>query len=71
VLEVTRSLHEIRLGLFATEEQVERLQEAVVRLLCPEPGHAGPCAVPWTISRSPAAGTEYPELVEQERTEGQ
>ncbi len=68
---MTRSLHEIRLGLLATDEQVERLQEAVARLLCPEPGHAGPCAVPWTISRSPATWAQYPELIEQERAEGQ
>lgn len=41
---------EIRLGVYANEEQASELQEQVTRLLCPNPDHAPPCPIPWSVS---------------------
>ncbi|MEV0681969.1 hypothetical protein AB0I60_36150 [Actinosynnema sp. NPDC050436] len=67
-----REIREIRVGVYATEEQVRELVERFTRQLCPEPEHASPCPVPWSVSVVPAealAEDAYPELVEQYRVE--
>lgn len=72
---------ELRLGLYCTGAQAEEIKERIGRLLCPDPGHAPPCPVPWTVSLLPLSGPEapegedgdgadaYPELIEQARIE--
>ncbi|MEV7441344.1 hypothetical protein ACFYYS_25585 [Streptomyces sp. NPDC002120] len=70
-------VHEIRLGLYATPAQAEEIKERITRLLCPEPEHAPPCPVPWSVSlldRSAETddtgdGVPYQELIDQARAE--
>lgn len=44
-----RSVYELRVGLYSTKEQAEEIKERVARLLCPDPDHAPPCPVPWSL----------------------
>lgn len=67
---VSRSLHEIRLGVYASDEQLRGLAEAIERLLCPDPEHAPPCPVPWSIATREATAEEYPDVLDQAFTEG-
>jgi hypothetical protein len=64
---------EIRLGVHATRQDAEQLTEQISRLLCPDPDHAPPCPIPWTIGLVAAEGEDgthaYPELVEQAQAE--
>lgn len=62
------SVWEVRLGVYATQQQAEEVKERITRLLCPDPDHAPPCAIPWSVSVVPDADS-YPELVEQARLE--
>ncbi|CAL9344594.1 hypothetical protein SUDANB121_00352 [Nocardiopsis dassonvillei] len=32
-----------------TDEEVSQASDSVARLLCPEPGHEGPCPIPWSL----------------------
>ncbi|NJC71992.1 hypothetical protein HC031_20055 [Planosporangium thailandense] len=43
------SIWEIRLGIYATPQQAEEVKERISRMLCPDPDHAPPCPVPWSI----------------------
>ncbi|MCT2587037.1 hypothetical protein [Actinophytocola gossypii] len=54
---------EIRVGVHATERQAREVVERIQRLLCQDPDHAGPCAVPWSTSLTES--DDYPELHEQ------
>jgi hypothetical protein len=70
-----RGTHEIRVGVWASEEQAQELVERISRALCPDPEHRGPCAVPWAIRvLGPEQVDEgedgYEELVEQAKAEG-
>ncbi|MFD9889259.1 hypothetical protein ACFWY9_07955 [Amycolatopsis sp. NPDC059027] len=68
------SIWEIRLGMHTTRQQAEEIKERIERMLCPDPGHAPPCPIPWSISllpEDPEDGEAYPELVEQARLEGE
>lgn len=49
---------EVRLGLYCTGRQAEEIKEQISRLLCPDPGHAPPCPVPWSVSLLPLSGPE-------------
>lgn len=64
---------EIRLGLYATQEQAEQVKEQIQRLLCPDPGHEPPCPIPWSTLLLHQSDLEdedsYSELVEQARIE--
>jgi hypothetical protein len=68
------SVWELRVGVYATEQQAEELKERVSRLLCPDPDHAPPCPMPWSITVVHGSDLDdpdpYPELVEQARIEG-
>ncbi|MDI3402649.1 hypothetical protein [Streptomyces cavernicola] len=70
-----RSVREVRLGIYATERQAEEVKEQIARLLCPDPEHASPCPIPWSISVLDGSDLEdedpYPELIEQARAEQQ
>jgi hypothetical protein len=70
VAPVSRSLREIRLGVYASDEQLHGLAEAIERLLCPDPEHTPPCPVPWSISTREATAEEYPEVLDQALVEG-
>lgn len=67
------SVWEVRLGIHATEKQAEEVKEAITRLLCPDPDHAPPCPIPWSVMLLHATdlpdGEAYAELVEQARVE--
>ncbi|MBV2365171.1 hypothetical protein ACFPZ0_04795 [Streptomonospora nanhaiensis] len=69
-MEAEHGVREIRLGVYATEEQAEELKRRITRLLCPDPDHAGPCPVPWSVALLADAEDAYPELLEQARAEG-
>ncbi|WP_040834190.1 hypothetical protein [Nocardia brevicatena] len=58
-----KKLWELRLGMIATEAEARRLEERIARLLCPDPDHAPPCPVPWSIALCPE---EDMRSVEQE-----
>ena len=62
---------EVRLGIYATQEQAEEVKEQITRLLCPDPEHAPPCPIPWSVAllEPDPGGDAYPELVEQARIE--
>ncbi|MCH6163122.1 hypothetical protein [Streptomyces marispadix] len=65
---------EVRLGLYATQQQAEEIKERITGLVCPDPGRAPPCPVPWSVSLLPLSGAgaeegAYRELVEQARIE--
>ncbi|MDA0565084.1 hypothetical protein LG943_12245 [Streptomonospora sp. S1-112] len=64
-----RGVHEIRLGVYATEEEAAEIKRRITRLLCPDPDHAGPCPVPWSVALLEGEEDAYPELVEQARAE--
>lgn len=68
-----RSVWEIRLGVYATEQQAQQVKEQIQRLLCPDPDHAPPCPMPWSTLISHQSELEdedaYSELVEQARIE--
>nr|WP_206322531.1 hypothetical protein [Streptomyces sp. HNM0575] len=68
--------------MYCTREQAEEIRERIGRLLCPDPEHAPPCPVPWSVSlRGSGPGSvedaggegdvaeDYPELVEQAHIE--
>ncbi|WP_431958470.1 hypothetical protein [Nocardia lijiangensis] len=70
-----KRLWEIRLGVIASEEQARAVAEQVERLLCPDPDHAPPCPIPWSLSidaeedMSEDRRREYDDVVEQHRIE--
>ncbi|MET9431086.1 MULTISPECIES: hypothetical protein [unclassified Streptomyces] len=67
------SVWEVRLGIYATEKQAEEVKERITRLLCPDPDHAPPCPVPWSVMLLHGSDLDdaeaYAELVEQARIE--
>ncbi|MFF8918504.1 hypothetical protein ACF08M_35680 [Streptomyces sp. NPDC015032] len=73
------SVWEVRLGIYATQQQAEEVKEHITRLLCPDPGHAPPCPIPWSVSLrhgpEPGSGSgseaddSYAELIEQAEAE--
>ncbi|MFI7408991.1 hypothetical protein ACIBU0_10025 [Streptomyces sp. NPDC049627] len=66
------SVWEVRLGLYATRQQAEQIQEQITKLLCPDPDHAPPCPVPWSVTTLPESALDedtYDELREQARIE--
>ncbi|MFE4330066.1 hypothetical protein ACFRQM_11540 [Streptomyces sp. NPDC056831] len=67
------SVWEVRLGIYATRQQAEEIEERIAGLLCPDPDHAPPCPIPWSVSLLHGSGLEeddpYPELVEQAAAE--
>lgn len=67
------TIWEFRLGVYATEQQAEELQERIIRLLCPDPDHTPPCPIPWSVSLLPESALDdhenYADLVEQARIE--
>lgn len=64
---------EVRLGVFATRRQAEEVKARVAALLCPDPEHAPPCPVPWSVALLHGSDLDdpeaYEELVEQARIE--
>ncbi|MET9263066.1 hypothetical protein [Amycolatopsis sp. NPDC004079] len=64
-----RKTHEIRVGIYATEDQARDLVEQIKLLLCPEPEHSSPCPVPWAIGLLSQdefpADLSYPGLEQQ------
>ncbi|MFB7912965.1 hypothetical protein [Streptomyces sp. NPDC056061] len=67
------SVWEVRLGIYATPQQAEEVKERITRLLCPDPDHAPPCPIPWSVSLLHGSGLDeddpYPELAEQAEAE--
>ncbi|MFI8433532.1 hypothetical protein ACIGJO_07250 [Streptomyces sp. NPDC079020] len=66
-------VYEVRLGVYATEQQAEDLKERISAMLCPDPDHAPPCPIPWSVALLRGEGLEDPDayehLVEQARIE--
>ncbi|WP_432572300.1 hypothetical protein [Kineococcus sp. SYSU DK005] len=70
-----KGTYEIRIGLWATQEQAWQVHERLIRALCPEPQHSAPCEIPWSSAvLAPQAVDEgadrYDELVAQAKIEG-
>ncbi|MFB6711821.1 MULTISPECIES: hypothetical protein [unclassified Streptomyces] len=68
------SIWEVRLGIYATQQQAEEVEESIARLLCPDPDHAPPCLIPWSasvrhVSGQPGEDDSYAELIEQAEAE--
>ncbi|MFW6691662.1 hypothetical protein [Streptomyces sp. MAR4 CNX-425] len=45
-----RGVYEIRILTDTEAEETPGLREPVERLLCPDPDHAPPCEIPWSIT---------------------
>ncbi|MFC7328871.1 hypothetical protein [Marinactinospora rubrisoli] len=43
-----RAVHEIRVGLFVTEERGHEIGERLTHVLCPDHLHSGACPIPWS-----------------------
>jgi hypothetical protein len=52
---VTARLWKVTIAVTATAEQVEQLTDRFVEVLCPDPDHEGPCALPWALHVTDAA----------------
>lgn len=66
------SVWEVRLGVYATQAQADQIKEQIAKLLCPDPDHAPPCPIPWsvmTLHESGLGDDAYDELREQARIE--
>ena len=70
-----KRLWEIRLGVIASEAEARVVAEQIERLLCPDPDHAPPCPIPWSLSidaedeMTADRLAEYDDVVEQHRIE--
>ncbi|TCJ99342.1 hypothetical protein [Nocardia alba] len=70
-----KQLWEIRLGVIASETKARAVAEQIERLLCPDPDHAPPCPIPWSLSidaeddMTADRREEYDDVVEQHRIE--
>ncbi|SHF58225.1 hypothetical protein [Streptoalloteichus hindustanus] len=67
-----KAVWEVRLGLYATEEEATRIVERITALLCPDPEHESPCPVPWSVALTPEEDLDeedYAELREQHEIE--
>ncbi|RDI50815.1 hypothetical protein [Nocardia mexicana] len=68
-----RQVWEIRLGVYATEEQARHVVDQVTALLCPDPDHRPPCPIPWSVALlgdpELEEGELYADLIEQYRIE--
>ncbi|MEO3892060.1 hypothetical protein [Nonomuraea sp. B5E05] len=60
-----RTRWDLHVEMYATEEQAQEIKEQVQRLLCPDPGHRPPCAIPWSTSLYEAEGEDAAGLEEQ------
>ncbi|WP_274561106.1 hypothetical protein [Streptomyces spiramyceticus] len=56
----TREIHEIRVGVLASRQQMDILRDELSRVACPDPDHASPCPTPWASGYTEAEG-EYLE----------
>ncbi|NAZ76061.1 hypothetical protein GTQ99_11655 [Kineococcus sp. T13] len=70
-----KGTYEIRIGLWVTREQALEVKERLMKALCREPEHEGPCEIPWSSAvLEPQVvdegGDHYEELVTQARIEG-
>ncbi|WLW52277.1 hypothetical protein [Streptomyces sp. YU58] len=45
----TSGLWKVVIALEATPDEVEALTDRFVDVLCPDPGHEGPCGTPWAL----------------------
>ncbi|GAA3005050.1 hypothetical protein [Streptomyces fulvorobeus] len=43
-------LRHVGIAVFATAAEHEALMERMAEVLCADPSHEGPCAVPWAMS---------------------
>lgn len=70
-----KRLWEIRLGVIASQAEAREVAEQIERLLCPDPDHAPPCPIPWSLSvdaedeMTADRRAEYDDVVEQYRIE--
>lgn len=64
---------EVRLGMYATEQQATEVKEQIKALLCPDPDHASPCPIPWAVAllSGPGLDGQYEGLVEQAELQNQ
>lgn len=70
-----KGTYEVRIGLWADEEQAQAVVDRLAQVLCPEPEHDGPCETPWSIALFPPPDVDegedhYDELVQQAKAEG-
>lgn len=70
-----KRLWEIHLGVIASETEARAVAEQIERLLCPDPDHAPPCPIPWSLSiddeddMTADRREQYDDVVEQHRIE--
>lgn len=43
-------LRHVGIAVVATAAEHEALMDRITDVLCPDPGHEGPCALPWAMS---------------------
>ncbi|MFC4562978.1 hypothetical protein ACFO4E_14030 [Nocardiopsis mangrovi] len=57
-----RAVRELRVGVLADPALRRGLQDRLAALACPDPGHAGPCPVPWSSGFSGPGGDSRADL---------
>ncbi|PKW15220.1 hypothetical protein [Saccharopolyspora spinosa] len=43
----SRDIHQIRVGVLTPRPQMDTLRNELTRVICPDPDHNSPCAMPW------------------------
>lgn len=43
-------LWRVEIGLLASADEVDRLTDEIIRVLCPDPDHEGACDIPWSLT---------------------
>ncbi|MGK8503633.1 hypothetical protein [Nocardia asiatica] len=70
-----KRLWEIKVGVVATEAEAKKLSDQIAHLLCPNPEHAPPCPIPWSIGIDSAEDMDedrqlqYEDILERHRIE--
>jgi hypothetical protein len=68
-----KAVWELRVGFYGTHEQAKGVQERIARVLCPDPDHAPPCPIPWSLALVDESAINppglYADLEEQARIE--
>lgn len=58
-----RSFYKLDVHVWCTSSQLADLENAISRLLCPDPGHEGPCRIPWEIESRDERPRDVPKDV--------
>lgn len=61
----SREVHEIRVGMLASRDQMDKVRDELTRVACPDPEHNSPCPIPWSAGYTAAQDTDETVSLEQ------